>query len=161
MTAPLQAVPFFQDLRQRDPATGLLVMPTSVYVVARGTISTYAPIFTDPGASTALVNPLPIGVAPPNDPSNLLGGVDTNGNAGFFIMPSQVDVIINGTLRAPYDVGLSSVDVSGHLANTSDAHNYQAWANGQFLASALLGQPGGPAQNDVSGNIDPSQLVIP
>lgn len=139
----LQVVSFFQDLRQRDPATGLLVMPTSVAVLARGSVSSYAALFTDPGGTTALSNPLPIGIAPPNDPSNLLGGVDTNGNAGFWIAPGLWDLIINGTLRAPYDIGVSSVDASSHLANTDTAHNFQSWANNRFaLINSTNNGPG-------------------
>lgn len=157
----LQLVPFFQDLRQRDPSTGLLVVPTSVAVLGSGSTSSYAPLFSDFAGATSLSNPLPVGVAPPNDPANHLGGVDTNGNAGFWIAPGTWDLIINGTLRAPYDIGVSSIDASSHLANTDDAHSFQTWAAGQFISLDALGAQGGVARLNDDGNVAASQLVIP
>lgn len=133
MPAPLIHIPFVQDLRRRDPATGLLVMPASVTVVTRGS-TVPAALFTDSAGSTSLANPLPTGVAPPTSTTGPLGGVDTSGNAGFWISPGLYDLIVDGS-RYPYDIGVSSADVSGHLANTTDAHGFQAWAAGQFPAT--------------------------
>jgi hypothetical protein len=160
MTSPLQAVPFFQDLRQRDPSTGLLVLPTSVAVMLRGSATTYAPVFKDFGLSTTLANPLPTGVTPPSDLTGLLGGLDTAGNAGFWIPPGLYDVIINGTIRAPYDMGVSSIDTSAHLEDFDDAHGLQTWASGQFLQASALGDAGGAAQLDENGVMVTGQVLI-
>lgn len=152
-------VPWCQDLRQRDPDTGLLIPPTDVKLFARGSLTDYAPLFADGGGATSLANPLPTGANPPSDPSGILVGVDTAGNGSFWIAPGLWDIVIDGT-RFPLDIGVSGADAATHLQDTGDAHGLQTWATGQFLQASALGDPGGAAQLDENGVLVTGQVLM-